>query len=95
MATFKQKINVNIQIDPETLRLLDCAKTYLAIDRNDFIRLSIREKAESIISAQEQTRFTTDDWGNFFALLDNPSEPTARMKKAKIVYKNICDLNSA
>jgi uncharacterized protein (DUF1778 family) len=48
-----------------------------------------REEAEAIIRAHDKTRFKTEDWENFFAIRDNPPEPSERMKKAAQTYKRI------
>jgi uncharacterized protein (DUF1778 family) len=37
----------------------------------------------------EQPRFNAEDWQMFFAMQENPSEPTERMKKAILTYNKI------
>ncbi len=39
----------------------------------------------------EPTLFSSDDWQMFFAMQDNPPEPTERMKKAALTYKRLID----
>ncbi|MDD5633009.1 MAG: DUF1778 domain-containing protein, partial [Methylococcales bacterium] len=46
-------------MDAVTLQLLERARSYVDLDKSKFIRQSIREKAESIISEHEKTRFST------------------------------------
>jgi uncharacterized protein (DUF1778 family) len=75
-----KKNALKFRMDKVTLRLLAQARGDVAIGRGEFIRLSIREKAEAIISGQDRTRFSTEDWQMFFAMLDNPPEPTERTK---------------
>ncbi len=82
---------LKIRMDTVTLELLERARSYVDLDKSKFIRQSIREKAESVISAHEKTRFSTEDWQMFFAMLDNPPEPTERMKKAALTYQRIID----
>ena len=82
---------LKIRMDAVTLQLLERARSYVDLDKSKFIRQSIREKAESVISEHEKTRFNTGDWQLFFALLDNPPEPTERMKKAALTYQRIID----
>lgn len=90
MSTDTNKQDVlKIRMDPVTLQLLDQARHYIDLDKSKFIRQSIREKAETVIAAHEKTHFSPDDWERFFDMLDNPPEPTERMKKAAITYKNI------
>lgn len=86
--THKQDV-LKIRIDTNTLQLLEKARNYADLDKSKFIRQSIREKAAAVIAEHEKTRFTENDWQTFFALLDNPPEPTERMKKASSTYQNI------
>lgn len=86
----KQEV-LKIRMDAVTLQLLERARSYVDLDKSKFIRQSIREKAESVISEHEKTRFGTGDWQMFFAMLDNPPEPTERMKKAALTYQRIID----
>jgi len=85
----KQQDILKFRIDNVTLQLLERARGYIDLDRSKFIRQSIREKSEAIIAEHEKTRFSADDWQSFFAVLDNPPEPTERMKKAALNYQNI------
>lgn len=91
MATEPIKQDVlHIRMDTVTLQLLERAQQYVGLDKSKFIRQSIREKADAVIAQHEQTtRFSADDWQRFFALLDNPPEPTERMKKAAALYQDI------
>lgn len=89
IATNKQQDVLKIRMDTVTLQLLDRARSYVDLDKSKFIRQSIREKAAAIISEHEKTRFNPDDWQLFFSILDNPPEPTERMKKAALTYQKI------
>ena len=90
MTTETNKHDVlKIRIDTVTLQLLEQARNYVDLDKSKFIRQSIREKAEAIIADHEQTRFNAEDWQMFFDMLDNPPEPTERMKKALQTYNKI------
>jgi uncharacterized protein (DUF1778 family) len=80
---------LKFRMDVATLQLLERARAYVDLDKSKFIRQSIREKAEAIIAEHEKTRFSADDWQAFFDRLDNPPEPTARMKKAALSYQKI------
>jgi uncharacterized protein (DUF1778 family) len=80
---------LKVRMDAVTLQLLEQARSYVELDRSKFIRQSIREKAAVIISEHEKTHFNPDDWQMFFSMLDNPPEPTERMKKAVLSYKRI------
>lgn len=86
--THKQGV-LKIRIDANTLQQLEKARNYVDLDKSKFIRQSIREKAAAIIAEHEKTKFNKEDWQMFFALLDNPPEPTERMKKAALTYQNI------
>jgi uncharacterized protein (DUF1778 family) len=86
----KQEI-LKVRMDATTLQLLEKARGYVDLDKSKFIRQSIREKAEIVISEHEKTRFSLEDWHMFFDMLDNPPEPTERMKKAALTYKRIID----
>jgi uncharacterized protein (DUF1778 family) len=86
--THKQNV-LKVRMDGVTLQLLEQARQYIGLDKSKFIRQSIREKATHIISEHEQTQFTTQDWQQFFDLLDNPPETTARMKKGLKTYEQI------
>lgn len=86
----KQEI-LKVRMDATTLQLLEQARSYVDLDKSKFIRQSIREKAEIVISEHEKTRFSAEDWHMFFDMLDNPPEPTERMKKAALTYKRIID----
>jgi uncharacterized protein (DUF1778 family) len=89
IATNKQQDVLKVRMDAVTLQLLERARGYVELDKSKFIRQSIREKAEAIIAEHEKTHFSSDDWQAFFALLDNPTEPTERMKKAALTYQKI------
>jgi len=80
---------LKVRMDAMTLELLERARGYIDLDKSKFIRQSIREKAETIISEYGKTRFNADDWRMFFDMLDNPPEPTEHMKKAAASYKKI------
>lgn len=81
---------LRIRMDNATLQLLERARQYVDLDRSKFIRQSIREKADAVIAQHEQTTcFSAEDWQRFFALIDNPPEPTERLKKAAALYKEI------
>jgi len=84
---------IKVRIDTETQGLLEQARIYVNLDKNKFIRQSIQEKAQSVIAEHETTRFNAADWAMFFDMIDNPPEPTARMKKAAIAYQKIMDEN--
>lgn len=77
------------RLDRLTLELLMRAKDYIGLDKSKFIRESIRQMAQAVISEHEKTIFTEQDWRMFFALINKPEAPTARMKKAAEKYKAI------
>lgn len=90
MTTETNQQNVlKIRMDAATLELLERARSYVDLDKSKFIRQSIREKAEAIIAEHEATHFSAEDWKMFFKMLDEPPEPTERMKKAALTYKKI------
>mgnify|MGYP000013950659 CR=1 FL=1 len=89
IVTNKQQDILKFRMDDLTLQLLERARGYVELDKSKFIRQSIREKAETIIAEHEKTCFSTEDWQSFFTMLDNPPEPTERMKKAALTYQNI------
>lgn len=80
---------LKLRMDSATLQLLEQARHLLHLDKSKFIRQSIREKAQIIIAEHEKTHFNAEDWQVFFALLENPPEPSERMKKASSKYKEI------
>jgi len=84
---------IKIRIDHVTQQLLEQARAYLNLDKSKFIRQSIQEKAQTVIAEHETTRFCTADWEMFFEMMDNPPEPTERMKKAAKLYKQIIEEN--
>lgn len=94
METINTKSDVvKVRMDSNILQLLEQARAYVNLDKSKFIRQSIQEKAEAIIAEHEITHFNKDDWALFFSMLDNPPEPTDRMKKAAKLYQKITDLN--
>ncbi len=82
---------LKFRMDKVTAELMERARFYVKLDKSKFVRHSIREKAEAIIAEYENTLFTREDWYTFFDMLDNPPEPTQRMKKAAEKYKKIID----
>lgn len=80
---------LKFRMDAVTADLMERARSYVKLDKSKFVRHSIREKAEAIIAEHEKTLFTQEDWYMFFDMLDNPSEPTERMKKAAEKYREI------
>ncbi len=90
MATdIEKEDTLRVRMDAATLALLDKARAYLKLDKSKFIRQSVREKAAAVIAEHQKTRFTAEDWGQFFALLDRPAKPTARMKRAVQKFRQI------
>ena len=88
MESIKGNI-LKIRIDAPTLKLLERARTYVEVNKSQFIRQSIREKAEAVIAEHENTVFSEEDWYMFFDLIDNPPTATAAMKKAAQKYREI------
>ena len=84
---------LKIRIDSTTLELLEKARDYVHLDKSKFIRQSIQEKAKQVIAEHETTQFNAKDWELFFSMLDNPPEPTERMKKAAKMYHKIISEN--
>ena len=85
----RKEDTIKIRMDRATLDLLEKARGYVDLNKSKFIRMSIREKAVAILAEHEKTRFTQADWQAFFEMLDNPPEPTERMKKAAHTYHTI------
>ena len=86
---------VKIRMDSATLQLLEQARVHVNLDKSKFIRQSIQEKATAIIAEHETTHFNTEDWTMFFSMLDQPPEPTERMKKAAKLHQKIIDKDKA
>jgi uncharacterized protein (DUF1778 family) len=80
---------VKIRMDAATLAMLDTARGYLKLDESNFIRQSVREKAAAVIAEHQTTRFSAEDWASFFAALDAPVKPTARMTRAARTFREI------
>jgi uncharacterized protein (DUF1778 family) len=91
IETSKHPDILKVRIDTATLQLLERARGYAQLDKSKFIRQCIREKAEAIIAEHEKTRFSSEDWQLFFEMVDNPPEPTERMRKAALTYQKIID----
>ena len=90
MATDITKDNTfKIRIDPVTMKMLEKARNFVDLDKSKFIRMSIREKAETILAEHEQTVFSAQDWHAFFDMMDNPLKSTDRMAKAAKKFKAI------
>ena len=53
------------RLDKTTLDMLNRARDYVHLDKSKFIRESIREKAQTVISEHEKTVFTEKDWRMF------------------------------
>ncbi len=87
----KKNDTLKFRMDNVTAELMERARSYVKLDKSKFVRHSIREKAEAIIAEYENTLFTREDWYMFFEMLDNPPEPTQRMRKAAERYKKITD----
>jgi uncharacterized protein (DUF1778 family) len=88
--TIKNNV-IKIRIDETTHQLLEQARAYVHLDKSKFIRQSIQEKAQAVIAEHETTRFCAADWEMFFDMMDNPPEPTERMKRAAKLYKKIIE----
>ncbi len=83
MTTEISKDNtLKIRMDEVTFDMMEKARDFLKLDKSKFVRKSIRQMAEAVITEHDKTIFSTEDWHNFFAMIDNPPEPTERMKKA-------------
>ena len=73
---------IRVRVDAATLDLMEQARAYVKLDKSKFIRESIREKATAIVADRARTHFTPNDWRSFFAMIDNPPDPTDRMRRA-------------
>ncbi|MDP8243376.1 MAG: DUF1778 domain-containing protein [Candidatus Hinthialibacter antarcticus] len=80
---------LKVRMDSITLDLMERAREFLHLDKSKFIRHSVRRMAEAVIAEHEQTRFSADDWQQFFQLVENPPEATDRFKKAALKYQEI------
>ncbi len=80
---------LKIRMDSITLDMMEKARTYLKLDKSKFIRQSIRQMSQTVIADHEQTRFNEEDWRAFFEMVENPPEPTERMKKSARKYREI------
>ncbi len=80
---------LKIRMDSLTMQLLEKARSYVDLDRSKFIRQSIQEKANTLITEHDHTRFNATDWRMFFEMLDNPPVPTERMKKAALFHEQL------
>jgi len=80
---------LKLRMDAPTLELIERASRYVSLDKSKFIRRSVREKAREILAQSEKTVFNTEDWQSFFKMLENPEEPTERMKRASHNYIKI------
>lgn len=80
---------LKVRMDSMTLDLMERAREFLHLDKSKFIRHSVRRMAEAVIAEHEQTRFSADDWVQFFEMLDRPPKATKRLKKAAQKYKEI------
>ncbi|MEW6237127.1 MAG: DUF1778 domain-containing protein [Candidatus Omnitrophota bacterium] len=80
---------LKVRMDAMTLDMMERARAFLKLDKSKFIRQSIRRMAEAVIAEHEKTRFSKEDWHRFFEMLDNPPEPTDRLKYAAQKYREI------
>lgn len=80
---------LKLRMDATTAELMERARGYVKLDKSKFVRHCIREKAEAIIAQHEKTTFTAEDWRVFFDMIENPSEPNERQKKAVEKYMKI------
>lgn len=95
MAVQVKKDNIfKLRLDSVTEELMERARAYIELNKSKFVRESIREKAQAVIAEHERTKFTTQDWYDFFDMMDNPQEPSPRMKKAAQKYKEIIHSNA-
>jgi uncharacterized protein (DUF1778 family) len=85
----KKEEFLKFRIDPITQDLMERARPYVNLDKSRFARQSIREKAETIIAEHEKTVFSEHDWHIFFNAIENPPEPTQRLKNAAVQYGEI------
>ena len=84
--------SLKFRMDGVTADLMERARSYVNLDKSKFVRHSIREKAEAIISEHEKTVFNKEDWHKFFELIETPQKkqkPTKRLKQAAEKYKAI------
>ena len=90
-VNIRKEDTLKFRMDAVTADLMERARVHVQLDKSKFVRHSIREKAEAIIAEHEKTLFTKEDWYMFFDTLDNPPEPTERMKKAAKKHKDITE----
>lgn len=51
--------------------------------------LKLRMESATLQLLEQARHFNAEDWQVFFSLLENPPEPSERMKKASSKYKEI------
>lgn len=86
---FRKEDTLKIRMDAMTLDMMEKARTYLNLDKSKFIRQSIRQMSQTVLAEQEKTQFSEEDWRAFFEMIENPPEPTDRMKNAAQKYREI------
>jgi uncharacterized protein (DUF1778 family) len=73
---------INLRLSGEAKRKLERAAAYSDKTLTDFVIDVALQKADAIVRKQEVITLTPAEWGRFQAMLLDPPEPNARLKRA-------------
>lgn len=78
---------LQVRLDTRAKNLLQRAADYEHKSVSQFVLSTALENAERIVNAHEVVTLSPRDWNVFFAALDKPPAPNAKLKQAFKRYK--------
>ena len=87
MATSQSNLRVSARVTSRVYETLAQAAELSGATMNQFIVQSAYEKAQEVIEKERFIRMTTRSASVFFEALENPPEPTKKLKQAARAYQ--------
>lgn len=87
MGAASQKQTLNVRLTPANKGLIARAADVLGLNITAFTVSTLVQKAQRVIDEHADITLSREDADRFLALLDNPPEPTAALRKAGIAHK--------
>ncbi len=84
--TIKQQ-RMHIRLDSLSKQKLERAAAYVHKSLSEFVLGQALHAADEVIHEHESITLTQADWGVFLDALENPPEPSARLKRALAEHK--------
>ena len=87
MGAESKKLTLNVRLTPANKGLIARAADLLSLNLTAFTVTTLVQKARQVVDEHADITLGRKDTERFLALLDNPPEPTAALRKAGIAHQ--------